>query len=70
MKSDSKKFEPKVVEVKKEWLISYEIYRVTTALTVRVDVGTKIVEGPNLKKAYESMRTENQKIVITNVYEL
>jgi len=68
MKSESKKFEP--IQVKREWLISYEIYRVTTAITTRVDVGTRIVEAANLKKAYESMKMENNKVVITNVFEL
>lgn len=67
MKSESKKFEP---EVKKKWLISYEIYRVTTAITTRVDVGTKVVEATSLLKAYESMKIENNKVVITNVFEL
>jgi len=70
MKSESKKFEPKPVEVKREWLISYEIYRVTTAITTRVDVGTRIVEASTLRKAYESMKIENNKVVITNVFEL
>ena len=67
MKSESKKFEP---IPKKSWLISYEIYRVTTAITTRVDVGTRVVEAVSLLKAYESMKMENNKVVITNIFEL
>ncbi len=70
MKSESKKFEPKPVVVKRKWLISYEIYRVTTSITTRVDVGTKIIESESLLKAYESLRLENHKVVITLMQEL
>ena len=68
MKSDSKKFEPKVPL--KKWLFSYEIYRVTTSVTTRVDVGSRIVEAESLLKAYESLRMENHKVVITLMQEL
>jgi hypothetical protein len=68
MKSESKKFEPK--EVKRKWLISYEVYRVTTSITTRVDVGTKVVEAVSLLKAYEDMKLENHKVVIISIYEL
>lgn len=70
MKSESKKFEAKPVEVKKKWLISYEIYRVTTSITTRVDVGTRIVEATSLLKAYEALKMENHKVVITLMQEL
>lgn len=67
MKSESKKYEPKE---KKKWLISYDIYRVTTSITTRVDVGTKVVEGYDLQSAYESLRMENHKLVVTFIYPL
>ncbi len=71
MKSESKKYVPKEQEQpKRKWLISYEVYRVTTSITTRVDVGTKIVEAVSLLKAYEAMRIENCKVVIISLYEL
>lgn len=71
MKSESKKFEPKV-ETKplKSWLITYEIYRVTSSVTQKVDIGTKVVEAESISKAVETLRKENQKLVITYIYEL
>lgn len=69
-RSESKKFEPKQEPVKKSWLITYEIYRVTSSITTKVDIGTKIIEAVNIREAYESLRKENQKLVITYIYEL
>jgi hypothetical protein len=68
MKSESKKFEPKAPL--KAWVITYEIYRITSGITQRVDIGTRRVEAVNLEKAYESMKMENHKVVITYIYEL
>ena len=69
MKSESKKFTP-IVEKQplKKWLISFEIYRVTQAILY--DKGTTVVEAESLLKAYESLKKENFKLYITNVYEL
>jgi len=70
MRLESKKYGTKEPEQKRKWLISYEVYRVTTSITTRVDVGTKIVEAVSLLKAYEAMRMENHKVVIISLYEL
>lgn len=68
MKSDSKKFEPK--QPLKAWIFTYEIYRITSGITQKIDIGTKRVEAVSLEKAYESMKMENHKVVITYIYEL
>ena len=69
MKSESKKFTP-IVEKKplRKWLISFEIYRVTQSILY--DKGTTVIEAENLEQAYNSLRKENFKLYITNVYEL
>lgn len=71
MKSESKKFEPKQ-EPKplKSWLITFEIYRVTSSMTQKVDIGTKVVQAETITQAVDSLRKENQKLVVTNIYEL
>jgi len=68
MKSESKKFETK--PPLKAWIFTYEIYRITSGITQKIDVGTKRVEAVNIEKAYESMKMENYKVVITYIYEL
>lgn len=81
MKSESKKFEmslkqamelnkPKQQASLKSWLITYEIYRVTSSITQKVDIGTKVVEAESIGMAVETLRKENQKLVITYIYEL
>jgi len=86
MKSESKKFEPKeqlgrfftepitkpkVIEPKaplKKWLITFELYRLTQSILY--DKGTRVVEAENLEKAFESMKRENLKLVITLVKDI
>jgi hypothetical protein len=79
MKSESRKFDKKESqfavdllnkESKKAWIFTYEIYRITSGVTQRVDIGTRRVEAVSLEKAYESMKMENHKVVITYIYEL
>lgn len=81
MKSESKKFEVRLKDAMdlvhkpkseplKSWLITFEIYRVTNSLTQKVDIGTKVIEAESISKAVETLRKENQKLVITYIYEL
>jgi len=66
MKSESKKFEPK--QPLRKWLISFELWRLTHS--VLYDKGTVLIESENLQKAYESLKKENFKLIITNIYEV
>jgi hypothetical protein len=66
MKSESKKYEPK--QPLKKWLISFEMYRLSQS--VLYEKATTIVEAESLHKAYDSLRKENMKLYITNVFEL
>jgi len=80
MKSESKKFEPKKSDGSqmmpfekpnlKAWIFTYEVYRITSGITQRIDIGTRRVEAFNIEKAYESMKMENHKVVITYISEL
>jgi len=63
---ESKKFEPK--QPLKKWLISFELYRV--GQSILYEKATKVVEAETLHKAYDTLRLENMKLYITNIYEL